>query len=67
MRIDGRLSQDRWNDPEGKPRSRIEIVAEHMEFKPKFNQDKAKDGEAWKASRFSMTKVPKVIEESVFG
>ncbi len=27
VRIVGRLRQDRWTDPEGKPRSRIEIVA----------------------------------------
>ena len=46
VRIVGRLAQDRWADPEGKARSRIYIVAEHVEFKPQFNKDKAKDGEA---------------------
>jgi len=39
VRIVGRLRQDRWNDPEGKPRSRIEIVAEHVEFKPQLKKD----------------------------
>jgi len=39
VRIVGRLRQDRWNDPEGKPRSRIEIVAEHVEFKPQQKKD----------------------------
>jgi single-strand DNA-binding protein len=34
VRVVGRLKQDRWNDTEGKPRSRIVIVAEHVEFKP---------------------------------
>ena len=39
----GRLKQDRWTDPEGKARSRVEIVAEHVEFKP---QIKKQDGDA---------------------
>jgi single-strand DNA-binding protein len=34
VRVVGRLKQDRWTDPEGKPRSRVMIVAEHVEFKP---------------------------------
>jgi len=42
VRVVGRLRQDEWTDPEGKPRSRIEIVAEHVEFKPQF---KNKDGD----------------------
>jgi single-strand DNA-binding protein len=42
VRVVGRLRQDRWTDPEGKLRSRIEIVAEHVEFKPQL---KGKDGD----------------------
>jgi single-strand DNA-binding protein len=34
VRVVGRLKQDRWTDTEGKPRSRVMIVAEHVEFKP---------------------------------
>lgn len=34
VRVVGRLKQDRWTDPEGKTRSRVMIVAEHVEFKP---------------------------------
>jgi single-strand DNA-binding protein len=34
VRVVGRLKQDRWQDPEGKTRSRVLIVAEHVEFKP---------------------------------
>ena len=48
VRVVGRLRQDEWTDPEGKPRSRIEIVAEHVEFKPQFKKqdgDDAKEGE----------------------
>lgn len=34
VRVVGRLKQDRWFDGEGKQRSRVKIVAEHVEFKP---------------------------------
>jgi len=39
LRVVGRLKQDRWNDPDGKQRSRISIVAEHVEFRPEFKKD----------------------------
>ncbi|NBC28860.1 MAG: single-stranded DNA-binding protein [Spirochaetes bacterium] len=38
VRVVGRLREDRWNDGEGKPHSRIKIVAEHVEFKPSFKK-----------------------------
>ena len=34
VRVVGRLKQDRWQDPEGNNRSKVTIVAEHVEFKP---------------------------------
>lgn len=34
VRISGELKQNRWDDAEGKPKSRVFIVAEHVEFKP---------------------------------
>jgi single-strand DNA-binding protein len=42
VRVVGRLKQDRWTSPEGQPRSKVSIVAEHMEFKPQL---KGKDGD----------------------
>ena len=39
IRVVGRLKQERWNDPEGKPQSRVTIVAEHVEFRPEYNKD----------------------------
>jgi single-strand DNA-binding protein len=39
VRVVGRLKQDRWTDPDGKPHSRVEIVAEHVEFKPQLKKD----------------------------
>lgn len=37
VRVVGRLKQDRWQDTEGKPHSKIKIIAEHVEFKPDFS------------------------------
>ena len=33
VRVVGRLKQDRWTNKDGEPRSRVKIVAEHVEFK----------------------------------
>jgi single-strand DNA-binding protein len=41
VRVVGRLKQERWNDSEGKPRSKVKIVAEHVEFRPEFKKDTA--------------------------
>ncbi len=42
VRVVGRLKQDRWSDTDGKPHSRVLIVAEHVEFKP---QPRKQEGE----------------------
>jgi single-strand DNA-binding protein len=38
VRVVGRLKQERWTGSDGKPHSRITIVAEHVEFKPEFKK-----------------------------
>jgi single-strand DNA-binding protein len=38
VRVVGRLKQDRWTDSDGKTRSKVSIVAEHVEFRPEFKQ-----------------------------
>ena len=35
VRVVGRLKQDKWNDKDGNPRSRVKIVAEHVEYRRK--------------------------------
>jgi len=45
VRVVGRLKQDRWTGNDGKPRSRISIVAEHVEFRPEFKKEAALDGD----------------------
>ena len=37
VRVVGRLKQDRWTDADGNSRSRVKLVAEHVDFKPIFN------------------------------
>jgi single-strand DNA-binding protein len=39
VRVVGRLKQDRWNGSDGKQRSRVTIVAEHVEFRPDFRKE----------------------------
>ncbi len=35
VRLVGRIKQERWEDVEGESRSKIVIVAEHVEFQPR--------------------------------
>jgi len=39
VRVVGRLKQDRWTDADGKGRSKVYIMAEHVEFKPQLRKD----------------------------
>lgn len=38
VRVVGRLKQDRWHDEDGKGRTKVKIVGEHVEFKPQFKK-----------------------------
>jgi single-strand DNA-binding protein len=48
VRVVGRLKQERWMGTDGKPRSAVKIVAEHVEFKPEF-KDKPSTADAQEA------------------
>jgi single-strand DNA-binding protein len=39
VRVVGRLKQDRWDDPEGNGRSKVFVIAEHVEFKPERKKE----------------------------
>jgi len=56
VRVVGRLKQDRWNDPEGNGRSKVFVVAEHVEFKPERKKEEVpapqEEAVAEKASSF---------------
>jgi len=45
VRVVGRIKQDRWTGADGKPHSKISIVAEHVEFRPEFKKDARLVGE----------------------
>ena len=65
VRVVGRLKQDRWQDQEGNPRSKVKIVAEHVEFKPVFKdkndevQDDVDDDEGTESQEIEMTEEEK--------
>lgn len=40
VRVVGRLKQERWQGTDGKPRAKIVIIAEHVEFRPDFSDKK---------------------------
>ncbi len=46
VRVVGRLKQDRWVGADGKNYSKIKVVAEHVEFKPQFNEKTQKAASA---------------------
>jgi single-strand DNA-binding protein len=43
VRVVGRLKQARWTGNDGKPHSKISIVAEHVEFGPEFKKEAASE------------------------
>ena len=45
VRVVGRLKQDRWNSEDGKAKSRVKIVAEHIEAKPVTAAEKVAEAE----------------------
>jgi single-strand DNA-binding protein len=62
VKVVGRLKQDRWNGPDGKQRSRITIVAEHVEFRPEFKRDLSVEVDTSEAEASDST-VSKDVEE----
>ena len=46
VRVVGRIKQERWEDLDGDARSKVVIVAEHVEFQPVRNRAQAEAAEA---------------------
>jgi single-strand DNA-binding protein len=67
VRVVGRLKQERWNDTEGKPRSKVTIVADHVEFRPDFKKegDDGRSAAVAAAAGVSLETLPEipVVEE----
>ena len=62
----GRLKQDRWTDPDGKPHSRVEIVAEHVEFRPQVKKDGEPAAEMEKVAESAEEEQEEVKEAASF-
>ncbi len=45
VRVVGRLKQSRWQGNDGKNHAKIGIIAEHVEFRPKFKQSEKTDNQ----------------------
>jgi single-strand DNA-binding protein len=60
VRVVGRLKQDRWTDNDGKARSRVTIVAEHVEFRPEFKKEA--DAEKDKNAAYSDALAAEAVE-----
>jgi single-strand DNA-binding protein len=67
VRVVGRLKQDRWADADGKAHSRVEIVAEHVEFKPQLKKQDgdAKEGEEGEETPPSENAEEEEVKEAV--
>lgn len=39
IRIVGRLKQDRWKGSDGEDKAAVHIIADHVEFRPNFNEE----------------------------
>ena len=50
VRLVGRIKQERWEDASGNTRSKVVIVAEHVEFQPRRAQPQPAAVEARRAS-----------------
>jgi len=67
VRVVGRLKQDRWKDDDGKSHSKIYVVAEHIEYKPKpqFQSEDETETVESEAEPVVMEQ-DSVVEEAVF-
>ncbi len=66
VRVVGRLKQNRWEDDAGKKHAKIGIVAEHVEFKPQFQQKDAEKETAKASSKVAESALISAEEALVF-
>jgi single-strand DNA-binding protein len=55
VKVVGRLKQERWNGNDGKARSKVSIVAEHVEFRPDFKKEDASAAETEEPENFAVS------------
>ena len=66
VRVVGRLKQNRWKDNDGKNQSKIIVVAEHCEYKPKANAEEGTKAEGSKEIRkeYSIEKAKESLDSA---
>ena len=64
VRVVGRLRQDRWQGEDEKPRERMIVVAEHVEFYPDPNRDESSN-DAEETSEMAAPDADMVFEQPV--
>lgn len=66
VRVVGRLKQNRWKDNDGKNQSKIIVVAEHCEYKPKANAEDGTKAEGSKEIRkeYSIEKAKESLDSA---
>lgn len=55
VKVVGRLKQSRWNDADGNVRSKVSIVAEHVEFRHDFKKGDAPAAETEEPENFAVS------------
>jgi single-strand DNA-binding protein len=58
VRVVGRLRQERWTGTDGKPHSRVTIVAEHVEFRPEFKKQDESSQKKERATEETVETIP---------
>jgi single-strand DNA-binding protein len=66
VRVVGRLKQDRWIGSDGKPRSKITIIAEHVEFRPEFKRENERFTERTEKNETLAEKAAELIPEEEY-
>ena len=61
VRIIGRLKQDRWKGKDGKGRSKIYVIADHMEFRPAFRKKESESESESESVRAKEEKMPVAV------
>jgi single-strand DNA-binding protein len=61
VRVVGRLKQERWQDREGNAKSKVVIVAEHVEFRPEMKKDADSENAGEHSDSVENTSEPEVL------
>lgn len=64
VRLVGRIKQERWKSQDGKTRTKVRVIADHVEFKPRFKNNNNPEKEENNENQESQEKT--AVQEPVF-